>query len=416
MTQWYIDSLDARGGFAFASRRERDPVDNDTSFIDAEQTVFMAPPYFVAEPIASRATALSARRGAFQSGLYIDGVEYAFDAVDEIQEFVRRAWLGTGSTLGDDGGAPGAALPPSPPELPLEGLDVRLPPHATGPTAATTLVDAFAEFDEAVGETKSPARRLKWKSFDSGVTPSPIHEPLVSATSRCARELLMRRSASGANEARWAQSWSALVYWARRLGTWRDLGLQTHNIQAEATSEWPCGGVGYEMSLERTYGDPFQTLRLIPIRRNLGELLGMPLNDPGRAHVAALVARVSASPRKIDAAVADEVAELFFFAACMIASVDTRIVPPPILFVEALRLDWHGVKRVDAKDVAEQSNAALRAAALAWCRRSLPRYSFMDALEQAIAASPATRYAGPPPTTAVSARREEPGGAAALAF
>ena len=106
--QWFIDAWAVLDGYAFASLRAPDSI-------DAEVTLFVSPPYFEPEPVASLATALAATRGHFQDRfLDEDGREIAFPTLAQLIETIRRAYRAGGLDL--DGGAalPGVPTPREP--------------------------------------------------------------------------------------------------------------------------------------------------------------------------------------------------------------------------------------------------------------------------------------------------------------
>lgn len=111
MTKWFIDSLDVLGGRAFASSRaarsDADPPHENGGY-------FMAAPDFAPEPIASASTALAATHGMFQLGLLNEqGNEIPFGRLEDIVEFVRRAYSSGGSGDGGDGDAGPPPMPDS---------------------------------------------------------------------------------------------------------------------------------------------------------------------------------------------------------------------------------------------------------------------------------------------------------------
>jgi hypothetical protein len=113
---WRIDTLDARGGLAFATWGE----DNLTGGLNASSEpycIFVGPPDFRPEPVANRSMALAAGRGAFQTGLFVEGVEVPFPTPTAVAEFVRRTYLRGGGGDGIDGGG-GETPPPRPVERP----------------------------------------------------------------------------------------------------------------------------------------------------------------------------------------------------------------------------------------------------------------------------------------------------------
>jgi hypothetical protein len=76
MALWYIDALDARAGIGLATYRE---ADLNTNTVDLGRPgVFISPPFFQGESVASRAIGFAATRGSFQLGLFVEGGEIAF--------------------------------------------------------------------------------------------------------------------------------------------------------------------------------------------------------------------------------------------------------------------------------------------------------------------------------------------------
>jgi hypothetical protein len=114
---YFIDSLDARAGLAFASYRSAD-LSNDDVDVDLP-SVFIGPPMFRPERVSSRGIAFAASRGSFQLGLYVDGAEVAFPTLEDVIEFVRRAYLRGGG--GDGAGGIGPGVPQIPGGAPERG-------------------------------------------------------------------------------------------------------------------------------------------------------------------------------------------------------------------------------------------------------------------------------------------------------
>lgn len=111
---WKIDTLDARGGLAFASSRGGAI---DSEWVREPACIFIGAPDFRAESVVNRSVALGAGRGAFQIGLYLEGEEVTFPTVASVVEFVRRAYLKGGGGDGAGGEEP-PPLPPDRPDLP----------------------------------------------------------------------------------------------------------------------------------------------------------------------------------------------------------------------------------------------------------------------------------------------------------
>jgi hypothetical protein len=110
---FFIDAWCPVDGVAFVSRRHAE-------FARVKQTVYVAPPFFEPEPIASIATALAATHGHFQLGFYDQEQEIAFDNLDEVILTIRRVYLGGGSETLPPGEP--ALVPVLPPDEPPGGV------------------------------------------------------------------------------------------------------------------------------------------------------------------------------------------------------------------------------------------------------------------------------------------------------
>jgi hypothetical protein len=136
MAHWRIDSLDGRGGVAFASWRDFSLAD-ELSELRETPCVVLSAPFFQPEPMASRALGRFANHGMFQTGVFAGESELSFLSLEALREFVRRTYLRFGGSDGLEGG--GAPIPPAPeggtsgllpfPESPLDLLG----PHITVP-------------------------------------------------------------------------------------------------------------------------------------------------------------------------------------------------------------------------------------------------------------------------------------------
>lgn len=112
---WFIDAWAVLDGYAFASFRSADSL-------DADVTLFVAPPYFEPEPVASLATALGATRGHFQEGFHgPNGAEVPFATLPELIETIRRGYRAGGL---DIDGTPVPAVRVPPVEPPAAGAAV----------------------------------------------------------------------------------------------------------------------------------------------------------------------------------------------------------------------------------------------------------------------------------------------------
>jgi hypothetical protein len=87
---WYIDAWAVLDGLAFASEREPDSL-------KASTTVFLSVPDLEPIPVGRLSTALRAQRASFQEGFRNDaGSELGLTTLEQVQELVRRAYLGGG--------------------------------------------------------------------------------------------------------------------------------------------------------------------------------------------------------------------------------------------------------------------------------------------------------------------------------
>jgi hypothetical protein len=109
MALWYIDALDARAGMGLATYRD---ADLHTSTVDlGKPAVFIGPPFFQGESVASRAIGFAATRGSFQLGLFLDNEEIAFATLQGVCEFIRRVYISSGGGDTDSGISPAPVVP-----------------------------------------------------------------------------------------------------------------------------------------------------------------------------------------------------------------------------------------------------------------------------------------------------------------
>jgi len=160
---WRIDTLDARGGLAFATWREAITAIPEAA-IDDKPCFFVGAPDFRAQPVANRAIALAAGRGTFQTGLFAGNTEISFPSPDALVEFVRRTYVGSGAGDGTDGGGGGNATPET--RRP-DGPDLPNPPHDMSEVEGEDLLrrihESIERFHELAHKLKpGEAERQKW--------------------------------------------------------------------------------------------------------------------------------------------------------------------------------------------------------------------------------------------------------------
>lgn len=174
---WHLDGWDRRGGRAFATQRERG-VDLAELGDAHVPTVYIGPPGFRPEVLASPSIALSAcRYGEFEPRVPNSEnlPELAFPSADAVAEFVRRGFVSGGRDRGGggEGGEPIAPRPEGegPRDTPQIAELTGSNPHADypkyyahGQKMLTTLVGNESEFS-ADAYPLRPTGRGKRKSF-----------------------------------------------------------------------------------------------------------------------------------------------------------------------------------------------------------------------------------------------------------
>jgi len=198
MANWKIDTMDARGGLAFASLRESDDLSGNLLPTASQGCVFIGAPDFLPEPVSDRALGLAAGRGAFQRGLFNENrEEVSFRSPTEISEFVRRAFLrGSGGDDSDgDGGEP-------PPETPVDAPDfpeIPRPGDSQNERSLRTLIGgSLDKFAYLIGTTKpgqstpTPWVSEKGKAPDISDRFSDGADILAAGALRMVHEMLRR--------------------------------------------------------------------------------------------------------------------------------------------------------------------------------------------------------------------------------
>ena len=221
---WYIDSIDARAGLAFASERKADLSDAE-QLPDTSLAAFVAAPDFRPQLGVSRTTAFAAARGSFQMGLFTnDEKEVAFPSLPAVAEFVRRAYIRSGG--GDD---PETDKTPSPdidgPKIDgkLEGETQHF--YREGVDVVAVLKNKAESFhnESSVLETEESATEFVWNMLDDSsqkVEPS-VHRAVLGGY-RVLHELLRRcpRAGDSENARKWCEASRRLCHCFDQLGLW----------------------------------------------------------------------------------------------------------------------------------------------------------------------------------------------------
>lgn len=265
MKYWFLDALDARAGLAFASYRTAD-LTAEVQDLDAN-TVFIAPPDFQPETLASRVTALAAGRGSYQTGLFVENAEVAFTSLGDAVAFVRRLYVTGGGGDGAAGGGGGTPPPPvEPPDIPSPA-DGGIIGELGGPLA--TMFNYFGIAVEAAskqsgifpatsaeGIAMRAAPGAQTDLLDVKVTSPPIGNQLSAAAIELAVELIQRCPDRNHTQdlPKWLDSLFSLQAAFDRLDIWQDLDARGH-VKALAAA----GNSVFDDRLKLIYGRvPFQ--------------------------------------------------------------------------------------------------------------------------------------------------------------
>jgi hypothetical protein len=217
--RWRIDAWDSLAGRAFMCLRATDG--NSDPQLD-HSAVFVAPPYFQPEPLASRAPGLAATRGTFQAGLFFDGEEVGFATLADAIAYIKRGYNSNGSPFSGGsttrrtgpldlagGGGLALELPKDPKTDGFKGLDQAIAARIT-------------DFTKAVANVGSddPAKVVNW-SLDLKVL-EHADELLVFAAQHLALEMLRTLPVKGTPDdyAEWARGTRNLTAQLVRLGLW----------------------------------------------------------------------------------------------------------------------------------------------------------------------------------------------------
>lgn len=238
---WRIDTLDPRGGLAFATWGYKEGKSSHAE----PYCIFVGAPHFQPEPVANRAIALAAGRGAFQTGLFVNDTEVPFPTPDAVAEFVRRVYLRSGGGDGTDGGggeAPPPILPEGRPDLPLVP---ELGERESGdrPLAYAILNDIRTLSKKSSGLTLGSIEECRWSKLSRGEenekreTATDGPSMLGSAAVILIHEMLRRLPLAGnpAALATWQRYARALGSLFTYLGLWRLLLTQPYYSSVQHT-------------------------------------------------------------------------------------------------------------------------------------------------------------------------------------
>lgn len=442
---WYIDTLDALAGFAFASNRGED-LNSDVALSESADTYFIEAPHFVAERVISRAIAFGASRGRFQTGLYVGGREVAFPSLSAVCEFVRRCY-GSGGGSDEGPGALGPLEPPPdqpefPPELPSRG---EFPRESAQVDPVNVLQTAFSSFEERVESQNAGVTSGELSSFFGKIAPRGIDgRSSALRLARAAFRLILetiRYSVAGSPAERLVadQSGRKLHACISRMGLWihiRELierDINAKKVALAAMEQSPAAYLYKELTDYYEVPSELATVMFLALRlqgdgaerplyqsgwwlsrygsvglRDIWELVGpvgpsfdrfadlsdipIPLGflpqqyrSRGKAPtIRNLIAFACNSPTLINPAYRGDVCETLLFSACYLTLLSTDDIPIG-------NVPYWGPWGMTISEAELMGVSRMVASALAWLANSFPSCAFNHELEKIIADSASLR-------------------------
>ncbi len=391
---WKIDTLDTRGGLAFASCFE---VYNSN---EAVEHIFIGTPGFRPESTANGALSWSAGRGCFQIGLFIGEVEVKFPTANDVAEFVRRAYLKSGGGDGADGG--GESPPPrpdNPPEMPESLIFLSEGYENSELALANQIRNSLEDFQEISSNMKLGKVNPfdKWPDL-TDVTANNNRYLLVSAAYRLLHEILLRLPANTdtQGQVRWLRDARCLDALITRLELWpllrrdpyiqplrnliTDLEYRFSNLSKIFPIYMGYIGLGFAnpnpMLSTHFQRDIVSYLSRMPLPKSLENLT--PPDQNNRASLYHLLVSFMGSPNQFSCR--QEAIELVMFASACIVGPKHGI---PLMILEHPSLE---LKLLEAAIDTNVNNA------WKWLREHLPRAVFPKSLEEAIATADRLRY------------------------
>jgi hypothetical protein len=222
--KWRIDAWDSLAGRAFLCRRF---PDSDADPRLDQPAIFVAPPFFQPEPLASRSPGFAATRGTFQSGFFIGGHEVGFATLDDAIAFIRRGYSSPGSEP-----FPGAPITRrvGPEDLGGSGLALELPELPIAPGfeqldhAIADRMYKFTACSRRIPPGSEKTHLMDWRLTDPGALKHG-RELLSTAATELVLELLRRFPSRGpsTDHSAWLDSAHRLGQQLIRLGLWDDV-------------------------------------------------------------------------------------------------------------------------------------------------------------------------------------------------
>ncbi|HCQ53246.1 MAG TPA: hypothetical protein DIV82_03800 [Brevundimonas diminuta] len=384
---WRIDSLDMRAGRAFASFRLAD-LEGDIMPVDAD-AVFISAPDFAVESLATRAPGLAAARTTGQLGLFVDEREVAFDSLEALKEFVRRAYLaGSGGSEPEDGGpTPEGPLSPGGGEDGRDFEGERDPVIEHLVVAGKHVADRVSAL-ELSDEYEAPSAEFKHRLSEALIARVDAGKSLAEGAVAIAHVLfdVAPLREDGMPTAVWKRAILSLgaamrslgvLQDARKVATWGRLEVKAIIFgpidgndppQSDHLTHLLKLGGGSGDYLARRSRDPLDDLEDWPLSASVAKISGLTGPD---ATVLGLMGAISASPQMLvhaDQAAVREAAAIFLFGAAYIVS-------------------WTGEHRRGALRSDPGYRRALLAGASNWISEQWPQRLFPGALEDMIRAA-----------------------------
>jgi hypothetical protein len=227
----------------------RDADLNDATVDLGKPAVFIGPPFFQAESVASRAIGFAATRGSFQLGLFSGGEErggeVAFSTLQGVCEFIRRVYVSSGGGDTDSGISPAPVVPnpetggAEPPQPPVNGGSV-----ARGMLSfVSQMSEDIASISQLTLSSSEPKQldRREGKYMESLlVTLGPLTDVdalLAYGSAVLIEELLLRIPNSSGDRGAWMKSVMSLGQVLSRLGLLESVfqGPEFHRLTQLAT-------------------------------------------------------------------------------------------------------------------------------------------------------------------------------------
>src|SRR5262245_6594531 len=267
---WRIDAWDSLAGRAFLTRRLPDGVEDPQ--VD-QSAVFVAPPFFQPEPLASRAPGLAATRGTFQAGLFVGDDEVGFATLDDAIAFIRRAYKSNGT---DSFPSAPLTLGTGPAGLGGGGLALELPGFPAGPLD-DAIGKVIARFAQAVDEAEvdQAARPVAW-TLPNPAALQEMRGVLAAAGQALVIEMLQRFPFKGstADFIAWAGIANSLGMQLARLGLWGDVKdavagmFDPKKLPAKALAEMFALGLPKDFENDRHHAEPWRIIELLFLAPN----------------------------------------------------------------------------------------------------------------------------------------------------